>query len=749
MGSHVISEFDDTYAHGESLDVPLGDFLRRPVRLTTQTWDVGAGLNFTIDPWSTFLLDDRVRRRLEGFKHVRGHLRIRAVVTGNPFQYGRAILAYEPWGQVSNFGIGNVNQRCAQMLLSQQPHIYIDASTSQGGEMTLPFFSPYNWIDLTNALGTDMGILRLVDFTPLSSINGFAGSTTISLYAWMDDAVICTPTSADYSAVTYQGEMGEQLVSKPASAVAKAAGLLSRIPLIRPYAIATEMAATTIGNIASIFGYSRPQVGTNLSKYKTFDAGELSTTNTHEAVARLALDAKGQLTIDPRTVGLNGIDEMSIPYVVSREALIASPSWEQTDLQGTSIFSMGVSPVYHVIDTTSTPVKNTVPPCTGVSLMFERWRGEMIYRFSIVASNVHRGKLLVQYDPVRQSSNIPTNEVYSRVIDIAETRDFEIPVKWHATTSWLRTWVPSFGDTTDRGFANNGNYTPNPIWHNGSISISVLTPLTSPDTTGSTEVRILVFPRGGHDLEFAAPSDFAGRNITLRSTDTNESPQGANHGEEAEEGTAPPHAVEQKDPMGTQTTPVNDHTNEVFFGESVVSLRSFLRRYRAQADDGLNNLVAAGTAGSTPLRVPVREPVYSDLTVPLREWILSAYVGWRGSIRQKFIPRTRGLAFACARGYNFTTNSALLRPDRGGFVNADALETEIPYYNSKRFSLTRQAPHWATATNLDSVDPNNSATLYNALNGSADTVGYTFSATGEDFATFFFLGFPPVFRIPP
>lgn len=748
MGSHIISEFDDTYSHGASLDVPLGEFLKRPVRLTTQTWTVGGGLNYTFNPWADFLNDPLVKRRLEGYRHVRGHMRIRVVVTGNPFQFGRAILAYEPWGQASNFGIGNINQRVAQMMLSQQPHIYIDASTSQGGEMTLPFFSPYNWIDLANALGPDLGLMRLVDLTPLASINGFSGSTTIAIYAWMDDATICTPTSADYNLVTYQGEMGEHLVSKPASAVAKAAGLLSRIPLIRPYAIATEMAASAIGNIASIFGYSRPQIGENLSKYKTYDAGELATTNTHEAVARLGLDAKGQLTIDPRTVGLNGIDEMSIPYVVSRECLIAAPTWSQTDTEGTAIFSMSVSPVYLNIDTTTNPVKNAVPPCTAVSLMFERWRGEMVYRFSIVASNVHRGKLLVQYDPVTFSAGKPTNEVYSRVIDLAETRDFEIPVKWHASTSWLRTWTPSFGSTTNRGFGNNGNAAVDPSIHNGQLSISVLTPLTSPDTTGSTDVRILVFPRGGHDLEFASPSDFPFRKITFRSTDPAESPQGAEHGEEAEEGVAPPHAVEQKDPMGTQTTPVNDHTNEVFFGESVVSLRSFLRRYRAQPDSGLTNVVSAGTAGSAPLRLPAREPIFNNLGVSVREWILGAYVGWRGSIRQKFVPRSRGLSFACARGYNFTGSSSVLNVDRGAFINADAIEAELPYYNSKRFSLTRQSPTWTTLTNLDDLDPNNAALCYNALDGSADTVGYSFTATGEDFAAFFFIGFPPVFLVP-
>jgi hypothetical protein len=111
-------------------------------------------------------------------------------------------------------------------------------------------------------------------------------------------------------------EYGKGIISAPASAIAKAAGMLEAIPMIAPYARATEMVATKVGQIAALFGYSRPAVISDIVLQKPSPTGNLANVDAADAVNRLTLDSKQELTIDSRTVGLDGSDQMTIDSIV-------------------------------------------------------------------------------------------------------------------------------------------------------------------------------------------------------------------------------------------------------------------------------------------------------------------------------------------------------------------------------------------------------------------------------------------------
>lgn len=726
-GAHNISPLESTYNIGSSTDTSLGDFLCRPVRIATLEWSPGSNLNSTYDPWSLFLDDSRVKARLEGFKHVRGHLKIRATVTGNPGQFGRAILAYYPrfarsvHNETSNLTAGNL------VRLTQLPHVFLDPATGEGAEMTLPFFCPENFIDVTNTTSaTSMGRLVLQSMQVLRHVSNADQPASIQLFAWMEDAVICTPTALDYDSITYQAQLPDKKkdefstgpVSKVASAIAKGAGTLSAIPVIKPYMLATEMAASTVGKVAHIFGYSRPQVIDNLSRYREFTAGELATTNTHEAVARLALENKSQLTVDPRTVGLDGTDEMAFSHILQKQCFIERVSWQEISTTGSVLTRITVSPFYKVFDATVSPARTYLPPTSAVGQLFRYWKGTMKYRFMIVGSAYHRGKIRVTYDPSGGTST-NFNEIYSRVIDIAETRDFEIPVHWHAETPWLACNPGITGTSTPRGFGPSVTHTGGNT--NGRLTLEVFDTLTSPDPGNSAPVGINIFVRGGDDLEFAMPLNMAERDMTFRSTDTLVQPQAGLDGDGIESNNAPEDA-KLLEPLGDVPTPTQDMTGVVFMGESVKSFRALLKRYVRDST-------------STPGSIPLRLPITTGDPVSLQEYVMAMYAGWRGSIRFKAISAFSNDSIIVSGNLFQTTAGDGLS---GDFSNAGTVEFECPFYSNKRFEHCQTGETWTADTDTRVLSMNRARVH-------VDQSSSLYRAIGEDFSTFFFIGLPPVY----
>lgn len=738
-GAHIHSSLESTYETGGSTDVPLKDYLARPVLIDSFEWGVNSDFIRELNVWRQFLHDANVRKRIEGFRHVRGHLKIRIVITGNPMLYGRAIACYEPFALRSVFPFGNPLTAVTKMVASQMPHVYLDAATSGGGEMTLPFFSPYTWLDLTgNDTVDDIGLLRIFNMTDLKHANSSVGAVGIRVFAWMDDAEICTPTEVDFDSYDLQNDMDEfktGLISKPASAVAKAAGWLSHVPVISPYALATQTAANTIGNIASIFGFSRPQIIDNVTKVSSQRYGELATTNTHESIARIAMDAKSQLTVDPRTVGLDGADEMALTYMVQREAYLTEAMWGENISEGTVLAEFGVSPMFHRADSQTSPWRNSMPMCSAVGCMFNYWRGKMVFKFSIVASSFHRGKLRFIYDPAGGLGTASYNSVYSRIIDIEETRDFEIPIEWHASVPWLRVAPTSYGTIDDQGY-KLATYGIDPNSQNGRLRVEVMNPLTSPDPTLSQTISVLCSVRGGDDLEFAFPSDMDELEITFRSSDPTEQPQNALI--EADESSAsPPIGGDSIEPIGNVSSPIKDHLSHVFMGESIQSCRALLKRYRVIR--GNQTLTQLGTYTS----IEARRIATTIATTTIDEFLTNMYVGWRGSRRVRYISDARypvGL-------YPIHDGTTVKVPDgnTGIHFNLGGSEIEIPFYSNKRFAFARTSPGWTADNDTDPLTPNRTRVGY--VNVTSNPIrGTTYMAAGEDYALFFLLGLPPFYK---
>jgi len=826
---------DATRDFGFYGDANLQEYLRRPVKISDQAWTVTSGsLNYTLDPWSLFLEDTNVRNRIEGYRLLQGTMHLRIAINGGPFFYGRAIAAYEPRHNDNDHSFGAANSEFYTAQLSLLPHVYLDPTTSEGGELVPPFFNPDNWIDLIGDSYRDMGQLRIQSMNDLLHANASTGTVNISVYAWMENVRLAAPTTATYNTYVAQSgeiiypvagatllgtlavamkyfkstcsyaqqdgdsdeavmepqagdEYGTGVVSKPASTVAKVAGWLTGVPAIKPYARATEIAASTVGRMAHVFGFSRPTLINNIERVKNKAGGNLANTDQHEAVAKLALDSKQELSVDPRTVGLSNVDEMSFDYIKQKEMYVTTVNWSESDGGGTSLGVFSVGPDYALPTTLSTLTHHQVAPMYGLALPFQNWRGSIKYRFQLAASQLHRGRLRITYDPY-QAGVSGENQVYSRIVDLSTNRDFEMVVSWNHARPWLRV-QNRLGSATIGSHPGMTTVSMSPLFHNGQIRIEVVNELTSPDPALSQPVYINCFVSAAEDFELANPTDEV-LNLLEFEPQSGEvfEPQSGEEGEEViDEADDIPESPTGITPIGEQEALDAPH-NHVFFGETFKSVRSMLKRYcyhQAITADGVSGAIysyesnfpvepgqsvaprhetgAAATPASTP---------YNYTSMTYLNYFTPAFVGWRGGLRSKYFwpydnstnsnpflmirrsPVPINQADCGAIGHaaitNHSTWNALIQSrfkvGAGHDVTYSAIdgavEVEFPFYSEKRFAPARSFLDGSNGSSED-YKGNDFGHLFYMMTGTTQTIP-RFVAAGDDFSLFFFIGWPPL-----
>jgi hypothetical protein len=182
------------------MDASLGEFLKRPTQIYQYRWleNGAAGWKFDIFPWDLYFNTPAIKNKLQGFKLLRANLKLKVLVNGSPFYYGRLGLFYRPMARqiTDTCPVGTV-ANLFQIPVSQRPGIYVDPQSTSVAEMTLPFFWPYAWQD--TALRTnmqDLGTLSGVQFAELRSANGVTTTgIDITIYAWAENFELAGPTA--------------------------------------------------------------------------------------------------------------------------------------------------------------------------------------------------------------------------------------------------------------------------------------------------------------------------------------------------------------------------------------------------------------------------------------------------------------------------------------------------------------------------------------------------------------------------
>jgi hypothetical protein len=569
------SEVDPTqYANSETY-APFEGWMQRFVRIGEFPWSEQTGLLTSLSPYNAYLTHPSVLKKLEGFSrfHMKG-LELKFLINGAPTQYGTVLVSYQP---LPGFAGGNIDQPAGSvpyyMGHTCYPHTYLSVATSMGATMKVPFVCPKNCLSVRDEdfsiQATNLGLLSLDSIGILETV-GIPSSNPIvvTVYARPIDLFLWGPTTY----VAQSDEYGVTPVSTIASVVASAAGMLATVPSIRPYMLATQLASGAVASIARLFGYSNPPVIEPVHVLMNRPTYGLSSPAIPVQMDKLALDPKNELTVDPRTVGAPAQDAMSMSYMMDRDVYLGAFKWYGTDVLNDPLLGMHVTPEYcHVAPLAIGALtqlygaqKVQMTPSCHLSQLFKYWRGPIHYTFTAIASQFHRGRYVIEYEPAGRTVADGQGLIRQWVVDIKDTPTFRLSIDMCSDLSWLPTARTAFTEPA----AGNDYFTPRALQPamemeqaNGTIRVRVLNDLASSDAS----TAITMFVRANcKDVEFACPMDVPG-------WPTTHTPQS----DVADLAAPTMQVVDADESVDTRVTP---HDSVIYHGEVVKSIRTLLQR---------------------------------------------------------------------------------------------------------------------------------------------------------------------------
>lgn len=549
-------------------NVDLANFLSRPVRIYSYTWNEtdAIGTTTSISPWQLFFANTTIASKLLNYAWLRCDLKLKIMVNASPFYYGASLVSYLPLPNFKSNTIVNDLATRYFIPLSQRPHLWIYPQNNEGGEMMLPFFLYKNYIStVSNQDFLDMGTLSFTNITELVSASGAVGTgVTVTVYAWAENVVVSGPTAGLLQ--QSKDEYGKGPVSSVASAIASAAKALTKIPIIKPYATATQMGMEGVSAIASKLGYCNTPVISDTMPFRNQPLPVLSSTEQGYPVEKMTIDPKNELSIDPRIVGLPPIDELNIQHLVGRESYLCTTTWSSADTTDKLLFQSAVTPDMFDMDSL-TQAKLYMTPMAFTAQLFAQWRGDIIFRFRFIATQYHRGRVRVIFDPSGSvAQNITTTSAtqamcFNEVIDLTKDTNVELRIPYNQSFAWLKTFTATSSTQIPWTVSSTPTFNHIAGTTNGSIAMRVVTALTGPMDLFTIPVIISV--RGADNLEFANPRDISQRytQFAVQSKDEYE--------------------VTPSSMVIAGTAPSGDIPEKylINFGEKIFTIRQLLRRY--------------------------------------------------------------------------------------------------------------------------------------------------------------------------
>lgn len=817
----------------------IANFLRRPVAISTIPW-TGAQTYNQLNPWSSFLLNPAVLSKLANYQYVRGDLHVRAVVNGSPFHYGTLCMWYNPFEDGGNTGPVVNTTPMFRTYWSQRPHAYISPAAGAVEELVIPFVSQRNWFnlspvgytgDLEYAQGFNLGLLHVDVFNLLQMANQPAPSDVqVTIYAWMENVELAVPTP--YATLqsgtidTYQsGKEGAKdakkksnftpkakkketkpdeyatagVVSAPATAVAAIAHRLVDAPFIGSFARATEIGATAIAGIASLFGWATPVQLEDTIRVKNEPFAHMATTAGADTVHKLTLDPKNEVFVDPAVVGLGPADSMALSTIFQRESFLTASSWASDDVAGTQIFNLPVTPGLFT-DVVGLTVDTLAPTALFWGARpFAYWTGGLVFRLQVVCSQFHRGRIRISYFP-SNNAILPavdlSNTAWNVVVDISETKDFDFVVEWAQPTPWA-----AFVESDTEAAVAEYLYASN-----GAFIVEVLNPLSGPQAATAVDVNLYV--SAAESFKVAKPNTGPMQNYGtyIPANDvigkmTTVPPDNGGLATNAWAGTTPLVDVLQSGLVASSASPTasevitlvpsfgdNNSLPGSHFGEEVVSLRSLVKRSCPYADVPLAFTGPAGEESSVATFTLPAQP-YDTLWAKFAAssglfglhtfvtWYRTGYACMRGSTRYRVLFAQKdniGPMNGTSSAYVSLTPedplvhvvSTNVNEEFGKLVygasglqayeinTQGGIEFEVPYYYPLNFLPTciggsnmfhNLGTDQSAHLSKNSVQVSYTAARSDATAG-ANVRARVFASAGEDFTLDWFMGAPILYR---
>lgn len=760
----------------------MKDWFHRYIEIANFTAAIGLNQYIFLNPWQDYLAEPSVRAKIRNYAFMRADLTVKLVISASPFHYGTFLVALIPKAVLNEIymfykgaNMSNYGFQFAKWISSIPGSALMKVGDNKPVELHLPYINTQPVIRLWNnsagVTGTiiegviDMCELVIVSVNAPETCNSSAPtSLSIQVEARLDNVQLGGPTATQmsiateskvYSTQSKVDEFNSGPVSSMASSMARWLGYLTDIPTIGPYAYASKMVVSGAGKIASLFGYSSPVMSPAIHtpmivrNEPLMNAVNTSTVSTGK---KMTVDPRQELSLDPRLFGRTE-DELSMAYIASIPSLIYKFTWGNADVPLNSVlFSSIVNPNVIARGPTDSVPKTFLQPSNlnYAATPFRYWRGDMIFKFVINKCMLHKGEIMFIFDPVVAqytliTSNIKLNKQGAIIVDIQETDEFEICVKFNNAKYWADTLVEPFNS---RGIDEIATYaTSYQDSCSGFIFATPFTRLQSPDGAG-VDVNVFVYSKN-MEFNFYDNTRLPSRRCATQSkmVDTE--------------------AMTCMD-INEENTDGN-HKLLYNFGEQPVSFRQYLKRYGYTVNRAVVNPIV-GTAASCNLLYPDVSPPWGVNAavsyVSLISYLRYAYVGMRGSVRKRIrwignssnmpgnhVKVIYGFNDGAVPALGGTTSSQFADcTERGvaSFVPTTngGIEVELPCYTSNLYlpSGVANSVSWVALADPN-FDPTFPKTYYTGVDVPIAVTGSYYmveeTAFGDDFTLGGYLAPPP------
>jgi len=793
---------------GQQGTLDISNFLSRPIQIFEGEYKEGGNATLRLPIWQLFTSAPSIRAKLRNFAYLRADMNVRVIVSGTPFHSGRLLISYQPF-DVRNDVLNHLSasatavtgmKKLLNAYLSQSPgSATINVNENKPLEFKIPFINTKPMMRLFNtstaviSAGTafadavEMGSLYVVDLNNIESVSPTPTPIYVQIFCWMTDVELGTSTATQLvvsteSGILVQCESDEREtgpVEQIASRALQISTALESIPSIGIFAKASSIVFSGLRGLAALFGWSKPSiiVSPHLVRPDPFQNGAMVIG--HDTTKRVVIDPKQELTVDPRVCGTDE-DHMVIQHLTARNSLIDTFVWSPTNtVMANPIWMSRVNPLMCTTYTGNGITYVQPSAMAFAAAPFQYWRGDIIYRFEIVASTFHRGKIAVFYEPNLNpgaiiNTDISFNKQFLRVVDIQDTQTFEVTVNWASYRDWLLVGLPT---NVKNNHADLFNATERNGYSNGYIGVVPFTRLQSPDDSG---VAINVYVRAedmcfNYLTSYNMPTKRLLPGIVIESGIVVESESGIATTSTSDNGGYVSQDVSNVDL--NPSTATRDHIAEHCFGEVPISFRALLKRYVTVRTF---NITPGPYFGGPQFIQIFKKNIPSfdvadfgnSLEFPnLLGYLRKAYLGMRGSVKYRLhcngindftggSPGTNNLLshvkisninayHGSSEAIAATGSHSIARNRLEGTVSFmpsvnGGIEYEIPYYSNNYFSFAFSESDGLSQTSDDVFNPVFPKThiIEHEVLGTYETL-YAFDfATGEDFSLLRFQGAP-------
>lgn len=489
-------------ANSQPKNESILEFLMKPIVFTSGTFaltDTYSVFNSFSMPHSAFLAGNGGvwTSKLAGFFGIRMDMRFKIVVNANKFQQGRYIMGWTPLG-----GPKSTTSNLKNLLFVQAhnstlvqrttvPHVELDLATNTTAELLIPFASAALFYPLNTIwANSDVSPLGFLNIYPYDALKAPSGSTVCGYTVYVSFENVSLYGAASPQAGISSKEVSNKNngpISSTASAVSRGFNEFSNIPLIGEYAKGVSWISDRIAKTASIFGFSKPTAGDCVPKMMMVNAPSHATVDGESDARSLSfMNAPGVVPIK----GLAGTDydEMDFSYIKSKYAWFRTFAWTTSSTVNSTLSSIDVYPNVGVYSTTASGIGITnYAPVAFIANQFTWWRGSLKFRFKIVKTEYHSGRLQFAFYPRDEGTYVGNPAYVNReIVDVREHSEVELVVPYISRFPW--SLIDAF---------------------TGSLVITVIDQLVAPSSVSPT-INILCEISGGSDFEVAVPANFVG-----------------------------------------------------------------------------------------------------------------------------------------------------------------------------------------------------------------------------------------------